>query len=49
MPCPLKKYNRSKPFPVADAEEDLSKNKSKAPTLAEFAAFGAERRRNALN
>jgi hypothetical protein len=37
--------NRSKPFTVAIAEEDLSKYKSKAPTLAEFAAFGAERRR----
>lgn len=36
---------RSRPFPVTAAEEDLSLFNSKAPSLAEFARFGAERRR----
>jgi len=36
---------RSKPYSVVAAEEDLSRYNSKAPTLAEFSAFGAERRR----
>jgi hypothetical protein len=36
---------RSRPYPVTAAEEDLSLYNSKAPSLAEFARFGAERRR----
>ena len=36
---------RSRPFRVTDAEEELSHFDSKAPSLAEFARFGAERRR----
>ena len=36
---------RSRPYPVTAAEEDLSRFNSKAPSLAEFACFGAERRR----
>ena len=36
---------RSRPYPVTAAEEDLSHFNSKAPSLAEFARFGAERRR----
>ena len=36
---------RSRPFRVTAAEEDLSLFNSKAPSLAEFARFGAERRR----
>lgn len=36
---------RSRPFPVTAAEEDLSFFNSKAPSLAEFARFGAERRK----
>jgi hypothetical protein len=36
---------RSRPFPVTAAAEDLSLFNSKAPSLAEFARFGAERRR----
>jgi hypothetical protein len=36
---------RSRPFTVTAAEEDLSLFNSKAPSLAEFARFGAERRR----
>ena len=36
---------RSRPFPVTAAEEDLSRFDSKAPSLAAFARFGAERRR----
>ena len=35
----------SRPFSVTAAEEDLSLFNSKAPSLAEFARFGAERRR----
>jgi len=37
--------NRSRPWPVTAAEEDLSHFNSKAPSLAEFSRFGAERRR----
>ena len=37
--------NRSRPYQVMEAEEDLSRFNSKAPSLAEFARFGAERRR----
>jgi len=37
--------NRSRPYQVMEAEEDLSHFNSKAPSLAEFARFGAERRR----
>ena len=36
---------RSRPYPVTAAEEDLSLFNSKAPSLAEFARFGAARRR----
>jgi hypothetical protein len=36
---------RSRPPAVTAAEEDLSRFNSKAPSLAEFALFGAERRR----
>jgi hypothetical protein len=36
---------RSRSYPVTAAEEDLSLFNSKAPSLAEFARFGAERRR----
>ena len=36
---------RAKPWEVADVEEQLSLFDSKAPSLAEFAAFAAERRR----
>ena len=35
----------TRPIEVTDAEEDLSRFNSKAPSLAEFAAFGTERRR----
>ena len=34
----------SRPYPVTAAEEDLSLFNSKAPSLAEFARFGAKRR-----
>ena len=37
--------NRSRPYPVTAAAEDLSLFSSKAPSLTEFARFGAERRR----
>ena len=36
---------RSKPYPVTAAEQDLSLFNSKAPSLAEVARFGTERRR----
>ena len=40
----LDECNRSKPQPVAVVEEVLSSFNSKAPSLAEFAAFAAKRR-----